>query len=239
MNEYSDTDDRKKQDFDDLQHEIAGINTGRSKRFLASGGRNSSSQKEREARRYASTAFDLLMLDPEYAITYERAQNSLSNAETETATALEAAVQVLNEATTTFDDIQENATQLPDGTRVYMDEKTGKVFTEDGTRLDDATAAGIMFKGNEPTYGEFLTAKERITDAQRYVDDWYGYQVTLGGFRNELDDTKHPPSRERLLEIERKIEDQRPDMSAPKTAVEQTGGLEANQVSLATSKPML
>lgn len=219
----------------DLNHEIAGLDTGRNQRFLSADNSERGNSAKKEAKRSIQSLLDQMLLDPEYAAAYRAASEALVDAETDAEIQIALAKEALASSTADFESLRERAAELPDGTKVYLNPETGQVFTEDGQVLDAATASRIEFSGNESTHTEFVAAKKNMDDAQSRLDDWYNYQVTLGGYRNEFEDQDNPPSKQRLGEIEREIEERRPEMIEPKTAVEQTNGLEATQSSLSTA----
>lgn len=213
----------------DLNHEIAGVDTGRNQRFLsADNSRRGSSDKKESERRFQSL-LDQMLLDPQYAAAYQAANQALGDAEADTELQIALAKEALAVATDEFEGLRERAAELPDGTKVYLDPETGQVFTEDGRALSEEEASQIEFSGNEPTYADYLAAKQKMDDAQNHLNDWLEYQVMLGGFRNEIEDRDNPPSKQRLGEIEREIQERQPeanvrkeafdgDLSAPKTS---------------------
>lgn len=194
----------------DLNHEIANVDTGRVHRFLSGdNSTRSGSREEKEAKRRLQTLFDEMMRDPEYAAAYQSASKALGEAENDAEVQIALAKETLATSNAELDDLQSKAKELPDGRRVYFDPQTGQVFTEDGQALDEATASQIEFTGHEPTYADYVAAKQKVDSAQSHLDEWYNYQITLGGFRNELEDQDNPPSNQRLGEIEREIVESR------------------------------
>lgn len=89
---------------------------------------------------------------------------------------------------------------LINGKRVFRDDD-GSVWTEDDTRLPDEVAAGIQWKGDEPTRSEFKAGQARIDELIRSGDRVRGIQVEVADLGAELNDDKNPPSTERTEEI--------------------------------------
>ncbi len=199
----------------DLNHERADLHTGKRHKHLVSADyTEDGTATGGKGKKDRMSAFDLILLQGSYDEVYRSVADALTNAQADTETAIEAALQALENAKTILAGIQSRAATLPDGTRVYRDEETGQVFTEDGQLVDDDTAASIAWNGNEPSRFEYLDAQNRAEDAQDYVDAWLGYQVRLGEYRNEMEDADDPPSRKRLEEIAQEIEERRPETRA-------------------------
>lgn len=190
----------------DLNHEIAGQETGRSQRFLSPEYSQRADSEKKKAERRFRTALDLLLADPEYAKVYNDTKSALGNAEQDADDQIRMAMEALAEATTELETLEDRAAELPDGTKVFLDPQSGQVFTEDGRALSEEEAAQVEFIGNEPSYADYQAARGKADAAQDHLNSWYEYQLVLGGFRNELEDSDKPPSRERLDEIQEGIE---------------------------------
>lgn len=219
----------------DLNHEIANVDTGKNQRFLSPDHSERGDSEGKKAKRRIQSILDQMLLDAEYAAAYQSAGEALGQAETDAEDQIALAKDVLAASADELESLRGRAAELPDGTKVYLDAETGQLFTEDGRALSEEEASQIEFTGNEPTYADYLAAKQKMDDAQNHLNDWLENQVTLGGFRNEIENQDNPPSKQRLGEIEREIEERRPEMIEPKTAVEQANGLETNQTSLSTA----
>ncbi|MEO0383059.1 MAG: hypothetical protein AAF234_05840 [Pseudomonadota bacterium] len=199
----------------DLNHERAGLDTGRSQRFLSPDQSERGDSSKKEAQRRLQTMLDLMLLDPDYAAAYQAADKALSDAETDTEMQIRIAQDRLAEAQTALQTLEDRAAELPDGTKVYFDPESGDIITEDGRVLSEDEAAHIELNGHEPTYGDYLDATQKVETAQDQLNAWYEYQIVLGGYRNEMADTDTPPSAERLGEIQAGIQEHRPEFSEP------------------------
>lgn len=209
---------QRAENFADLNHEIASVDTGRNHRFLSSEQSERDEKDKDKAHRRLQTMLDLMLLDPEYAAAYQSADQALRDAEQDAVSQIELAEQALKEAIAELGEVTNRAAQLPDGTRVYFDPTTGLVMTEGGSVLTETESAQLEFNGHEPTYSDYLDAKRKTETSQERLNSWYEHQVVLGGYRNEMSDADNPPSIERLGEIEQEIREQRP--SAPSIAPE-------------------
>lgn len=196
----------------DLNHERAGLETGRRSRFgvFNSAGPTDEENGKDKKKSALQTMLDLMLLNPNYAQAFAATNTLLLNAESDSETQIALAKSALTKSTVHLENLQSRAMQLPDGVRVYLDPQTGQVFTENGIVLDQEAAAKVEFSGNEPTYAEYLAARRTMDADQEHLNVWQEYQIVLGGYRNELLDTDSPPSRERLDEIADEIETRRP-----------------------------
>lgn len=211
MNVDNDLNDRRKRDHDDLQNEIAGRSTGRQRRFLPGDRSGSDVNGKRKASDGTLSALDLLLLtDPVYAALYRQVTDALTVAETETADAIDEAEAALASAKADLRDVLEKAARLPDGRHVFRDAQ-GRVWTEDGEVVDPDTAAGIQWRGDEPSREDYLTRKKVVEDWQATLDSLRDYQTdVLGRARDRLNDPNDPPSEDELRAILAKIRGGRP-----------------------------
>ncbi|MET1414384.1 hypothetical protein ABVF61_19080 [Roseibium sp. HPY-6] len=240
FNEISNAAAAKKalEDAADLNHKIANVDIGRAHRFLSlENSARGGSKEKKEARRRFQTLLDELLLDPEYAAAYQSASKALGDAETDAETQIEFAKEALAASTAELEELQSKAKELPDGRRVYFDPQTRQVFTEDGEVLDEAAASQIEFTGNEPIFADYVAARQKMDAAISRLEEWYNYQVTLGDFRNELEDQDNPPSKKRLGEIEREIEERKPQDITPEPASSDVKAIDAtNTASVSVPK---
>ena len=212
MSEKSDIADRRQRDFDDLQNEATGRDVGRISRFLAEGDARSAEAKRRKAEREQTRrSLALLLEDPIYRARYETTWDALRQAEMASDRALDHLAEKITHAASALQDMKDDAARLPDGTMVFRDE-TGMVRRADGSAIGETLAATILWDGNEPSYEDYVAARERLAsleDAQRSVER---YQTdVLGAARERLDDEDNPPSLEGLDAILGDIEARMPD----------------------------
>lgn len=203
---------RQRREFDDLQNEVAGRETGRRTRFLRDGpGSDAEKRKEREAQRRALSRLAQLLNDPVYRAKYDGVLRLLSEAERATEAAIEHLTEEINATKAELDDMMENAARLPDGTHVFRD-ADGVVRREDGSIVEDHLAETIIWTGNEPSFEDVLAANDRLNDLQDALDAANGYQnEVLGPARDKITDPDDPPSLGDLDDIEDDILSQMPE----------------------------
>ena len=228
MSEKSDIADRRQRDFDDLQNEATGRDVGRISRFLAEGDARSAEAKRRTAEREQTRrSLALLLEDPIYRARYETTWDALRQAEMASDRALDHLTEQITHATSALQQMEDGAARLPDGTMVFRDE-TGMVRRADGTAIGETLTATILWDGHEPSYEDYVAARERLAsleDAQRSVER---YQTdVVGAARERLDDEENPPSLEELDAILGNIEARMPEVvrehvtpAQPETALE-------------------
>lgn len=207
------TTDRKQQDFDDLQREMAGLDVGRQQRFLPEGeerGNNRGSDKRALGRDALSALAQRLMNDTAYAALYSDTMQQLEAAERAAALAMEARETYLAEQLTAFETMKDNAARLPDGRLVFRD-KDGEVVDENGAQITDLEAQSIVWPDNAPTYEEYVAQRERVDAARRDIEDIREYQVdVLGNARNRMEDERKPVDEGEMEQIQSNIRDRAP-----------------------------
>jgi len=203
---------RQRQEFDDLQNEIAGRSTGRRARFLPDGpGSEEAKRKEREARAFQTRLAEMLT-DPIYRAKYEDTLNILRDAERAVDAALAQIEIDLVAAQAHLDDLQDRAAQLPDGSRVYKDAE-GNVRREDGSLVDDVLVDTIIWAGNEPSFEDYRTATDRIDALERNKSAVEGYQNdVLGPSRDRMTDEDNSPNPGELDDIADGIQSSMPNI---------------------------
>lgn len=202
-------DKQRQTDFDDLQNEIAGRETGRIRRFLP--GDHRAEQLARNSRDQALTALQLMLMNnPEYAALYHEVDDLLSRAETATERALLKSERDLIQAEDSLRDTLENANKLPDGTAVFKDAK-GNVWTEDGRLLEPGEAESIVWKDGAPTYEDYRKQKQATEEIREQIEALRRYQIdVIGDARDRMNDQDNPPTKKELEKIQKDIEDKTP-----------------------------
>lgn len=209
FDDLPEADKHKQRDFDDINNELAGRETGRMARFFNKIG---GSENETARRRQRADTLDLLskldqwLQDPEYAALYNGVLDLIARAEAVTETAIAM-------AKTDLAEMEANAGRLLDGTAVFMDQN-GDVFTADGQTVDPDIAAGVQWPDGAPSYEDYLRRRTDLEELLRYQTD------TLGGTRDRLNDPENPPTPDELRDWERRIESEAPD--AIKTKIEES-----------------
>lgn len=214
------TETLRRQEFDDLQNEIAGRETGRQARFLPGRSRMSEQErKEREARAF-QTQLDLLLQDPIYRAKYEKVMDTLRDAERATEAALARLDGLIEDAQSTLQDMEDRAARLPDGTRVFRD-ADGVVRRKDGSVVDDELAETILWRGDEPSYEDWVAGETQLDDLQGHRRDAEGFQNdVLGSARDRMEDEDNPPSLDELDGLLDNIQSQMPSHVAAEIATD-------------------
>lgn len=162
-------------------------------------------RKDREDR--TRTLTWLLANNPAYAALHADAVQLWRDTEEAAEDTLRQIEAALEEARLEQQKLLERA-PLVNGKRVFPDEG-GSVWTEDDVRLPDDIAAGIQWKGDEPTRKEFKAGQARIDELIRSGDRIRGIQVDVADLGAELNDDKNPPSEERTEEISEELKNYR------------------------------
>ncbi|MCG8604358.1 hypothetical protein MJD09_05080 [bacterium] len=193
---------RTERDRIDLQSELAGLETGRPKRFLSPELRKALSPEERRRERDRMSAlYALLQRDPEYAALYEHVSDLLDNASHAAAMALADANASIDQTASDLNDVMEGASTLPDGTKVFRS-ADGKAYTEDGHQLTDDEKATVTWKVGAPGYEELLAKKQAHRKALEEREAILRYQrEVLDPARRRMDDPDNRPSKEDLEKI--------------------------------------
>lgn len=173
-------------------------------------------RKDREDR--TRTLTWLLANNPAYAQLHADAVQSWRDTEDAAEDALREIEAALEEARIEQQKLLERA-PLVNGKRVFRDADDGSVWTEDDARLPDDVAAGLQWKGDEPTRKEFMAGQARIDELIRSGDRIRGIQVDAADLGAELNDDKHPPNEERTEEIKDTLKEYRQEIEkhVPKT----------------------
>ncbi len=196
------------EDFDDQQHAIADRDVGRYRKHIQNRdvdpvtGEKRSSVSERIRR----TLDWLLLNDPEFARIHNTAMTALAGAEDATQVALEKILLTITGEQVALKDMESRAARLEDGTLVFRNAK-GEIVTADGNRVGDNLAAGIVWRGDEPTYEEYLAQLERVEDLRRDEAELRGIETELGDIRGALTDNEAPPSAEQVETLTDRIEE--------------------------------
>lgn len=186
---------KQQEDFDDLQNETAGRDTGRIKRFFNENRGETKAERDRKHNNTAEflSALDVLLQDPEYAKLYNDTKDLLRRAET-------AAESALNKAEATLEDIESRAAKLPNGTKVFMD-KNGHARTEDGAIINVAIAEGIVWPDDAPMWEDREAVREHIDVIRAYQVD------VLGHARERLDDEENPAQKDELEDLQKDMQE--------------------------------
>lgn len=206
-----------KQEFQDQQHEVAGLETGRQSRFGVGLARKLELKEEKAREQAFQDALDRLLQDAEYRALYEELGNRLSEAEMKAdqmITMLEKALIDLDES---IADMETNAAKGPDGAPVFRT-SDGRVVDTNGKALPPEIAEGIIWPPNAPTAEDYFAAKTHRGELTNSLEEWQGYRNdTLGGIRDRHEDRDNPQTIEGLERDLDAIETARPEILSLET----------------------
>lgn len=184
FNEHSDAlrEARERENFDNLQHTLSGVETGQQTRHglnRDTGGNGSNGKRKTVAEQIRETLDWLLLHNPQYRISHENLMSGLRLAQSAAQTALGRVMSELQGARRIMGELFSSAAKLPDGTRVFKD-KYGQVRSEDGEIIPPELAATVEWTGNEPSYEEYDTWRERIEELEAVDHELRGIETELG-----------------------------------------------------------
>lgn len=200
--------DRRARDFDDLQNELAGNETGRVARFLppeAAGG--NAAEKRRTERAEAHTRLQLLLMsNPEYASLYKETGNRLRETQNELDRMRERAQKLLEDEREAIDRIDARAARDTEGRPMFRDQN-GAVRYADGAPVPDDKADAIVWRGDEPGFEERSGHAERYERIGNLITDIDTGQAEIGEIQERLDDSEDPASADDLRAMQERAND--------------------------------
>lgn len=212
FNEHAESlrEERKQDDFDNLQHSLSGVETGHQVRHGLSKDTSGSvfgdKRKSSITDQIRETLEWLLLRNPAYAELHQEVMSSLRSAETTVTNALERLLATLEKEQVIFDEMLASAATLPDGCKVFRD-KHGSIKTLDGEVVDNNLGASIQWRGDEPSYEDIIQQKNHINNLKEGINELRGIETELGGIRGELTNNEAPPSQERVGELNERIDE--------------------------------
>lgn len=211
----------RQQDFDDLQNELAGRETGRQERFFPADDRSPKDQRRKhESEQAVRTALDVLLADPIYRARYDEAMTRLRDAEQTTEAALDRIAQMIGETEETIRDMEDRAARLPDGTMVFRD-ANGVVRRADSSVVEAYLVDTIIWTGNEPSFEDYRGQQDQLAGLEASRTEVEGYRDNvLGPVRDRITDQDNPPSLDALDDIIADIESEMPEIVSDETNLE-------------------
>ncbi len=200
-------------DMIELNHEIAGVENGRIKRFLNEGSLSFSGEtkKEKAAREFRTMLDMLLAEDPIYAALYKQVAEKIEKAQQAVDLALVDINQRLEASGRKLQLLRDNAAELPDRTKVFQS-TDGSIYTEQGKRISDEKARSIIFPDSAPSWEIFKAEKETYGTAARQKEAVDIYQKTvLDPTTKRMNDEDDPPSKDELKGLNDRIDNKMPD----------------------------
>ncbi|MED5550654.1 MAG: hypothetical protein VX529_14985 [Pseudomonadota bacterium] len=158
-------DQKRQQDIDDLNNEMAGRDVGRQHRFLHDRDPQYIEERKREDKHRHDMLMQL-MRDAEYAAAYQRAWDALDNAQDALSEALLENAEETERLAEALDAIEGQAARLPDGSPVFR-AADGSLRDADGNRLrSDALPASLTIPEDAPSYEEYASARDALHSAR-------------------------------------------------------------------------
>lgn len=234
FNEHSDI-LRKKQersDFDNLQHTLSDVETGQqTKHGLQKDEVDPfTGEKKRGSVNGATkrTLDWLLLNDTTYKLAHENLITSIRQAQHDTQTVLERVTNELSGARRIMDELRASAAKLPDGTRVFKD-RHGNVRGEDGEIIPSERAAGIEWRGGEPSYEKYQAQDSHIENLESAERELRGIDNELGEIHERNTRNKNPLT----------IEEKRQDIDRANALGERTLEIGDNLSQVMNNKPTI
>ena len=196
-------------DIVDLNLDIAGVNVSRIPRFLTNHEFSLQGQQEREkAKNDHLTRIQLLMLDEAYREAYLSALETLEDVRGKLYEAMTDATDKHAQAKALLHDALENASTLPDGTKVFLDGNTA--YTEDGEELTEEEFVSVTWRDDAPSWSEFKALKEDYDQSKERLDLITRHTERFEEIEQELDE--HPDETERVKMLEDELLDIKKDI---------------------------
>lgn len=213
----SDRFNRSQQDLEGLQNGIVDRDNDRTERLSPEGDHNKvavADGRHHDADTDNLTILQtLLMIDPPYAALYQEVRGRLMAAESATAVARALPGQRYFAAVAELWAVQDAASQLSDGRRVYRS-ADGRVFTEDGHQLGPPEDDAVDWKPGAPIWEHYQMVSAKVDQAREERDEVperYQRDI-LQPARDRLNDEGNPPSAEALRDIDKRVKTQMPDL---------------------------
>ena len=195
---------RRAQNFDDFNNEMAGRDTGRIQRF----GFDKARQDATEDKKRKQSAFEQMMMDAVYREAWTSAMDAINQAEEAVYQALIQASDTLHHAQRQYQELLDRAALTADGQRVFKD-KHGDVYTEDGEKLSADEAAQIEWRGDDPSREDQTHRQDALTSAQKEFDRINGHSNRIVEIREELTDQDNPLSIDEIQDRVQEVNDLR------------------------------
>ena len=223
---------RHARDFDDLQNEIAGLDTGRMKRFLPDGAHSADPNNRSASKRAeALTRLQLMLMENStYAALFEETATILTDAQSRLDALLERVHTHIEQSTAALDDKLERAARLPDDTKVFKDQ-SGQIRTQDGSAVPADLAATILWSGNEPSYEDVQADSARLNRLTELESDIQFCQAEIGDMQAAMEDDDNPPKEDDLKDFGQRAQDIADDLGQEmdETLAKTTPTVEPNQ----------
>lgn len=157
-------------DLADSQNEAAGRNTSKIERFSNNpdGNMDSPNSEKKKRQEFFDRLSWLLANDPTYAKLYYELEAVIEDTEKAIRKAYERIEQRIEETDGQLRQMQESASTLPDGTKVFRSKNGEDAYTEDGRKLSVDEMSQVLWQSNAPTWEDYQQVKE---DQQQALED--------------------------------------------------------------------
>lgn len=193
----------RQRDYDDLNHELAGVDVGRMPRFLSPESRDAIGRSGTGRGRGTAkmTVLDILLLnDPHYAQMYSATLDTNRSGQAHVTSLGDRITNAKSKIDAKLEETLELAVTLPDGRKAFMD-KNGDVYTQDNELVDPAIAEGIDWEGR-PSYEAYLSLTRDRAKLEQLAKENDAIGLRFGEFAVRLEDEDAPPSKPELEEIQ-------------------------------------
>lgn len=156
----------------------------------------------------------LMAQDPVYAEFYEITYLQLESVNNATYQALKDLDQRIAQSKENIERMEREAVRLDDGTLVFKSEKSGKVYTQDGSMLSDEQAGAILFNGSEPSWETYQQERTNLAFTQNQKLEVERYKAdVIDPIQERMNNRDQPPSMEELQEFQELLSvDKMPDV---------------------------
>jgi hypothetical protein len=180
----------------DLAAAQAGYSNGRNQRFLNA--LDPDTSPTGREKKNSDSITDIILTQQPYDEIVARTMGNVRDAEDAVGRVLELATKRLAESQAALDALEDKAAALEDGRKVALDQDGNVRALDTGIVIDPQDAASIEWKGNEPTYEDIETARERADADFEILNNARRDEARLGEIREEIG-TKPPADRIREL----------------------------------------
>lgn len=187
-----------KQRRDDLAAEIGGYDNGRIHQILSGDTADAIREKRNGKDEKKLSAFELAMLNAEYAALFHTAENNIDTAQHKATAFDEKVHNAIDEMQQRVEKTLDAAVTLPNGKKAFMN-KDGEVYTVDGERVDQAIVDGIDWT-DRPTLEEYQEQLHRLEKLKELAHEGDRLGLHLADLDNELHGDP-PPKKDRVKGI--------------------------------------
>lgn len=208
-----DSKDKRQRDFDDLQNEMAGREVGRIRRFLSEDAWDQIRESRTGEKKGNLSKLQLLLLhNPAYQELYQKVEATLERVQNATDKALEDIQNEIQKLENKLEFMEECASRLPNGTRVFKSKDSNKAFTKTGREISATELSMVIWNQGSHTWEEYQETKTRLEQARKEKSDVEHYQKeVLQPANNRIHDPDNPSSEDDLENILSDIQGKMPE----------------------------